>query len=410
MTLGYLHVGASEHGVHRYGALLAQAARVHTEANVVAADLELTGTAQDAGRIDAALDALAEADVLHVQYEPAVWGGAAAAQNVAHFSRHVQSPYVVTVHDARDGYGVAARLKRLWAARNAAQSSRKGPSSAEKNTSGGYAGTAPWTAGYASMRRAWQFWHLERSNAQATRQMMRGAAAALVCTAPEQQRLAPVSGTTPLDVIPHFVEARALPDATAARAALGLADAEPVATVLGFIHRQKGHDRVLRALPHLPDTAQLLFVGAPSDGEGRFASELRADAEALGVSGRVRITGYVDEPTLNQYLAATDVAVCPFREAAASGSLSTWIAAGRPLVVSDLPLFAPYQAAAPEAVRIVADVDNGAAWADAIRAQIAAASTETVSADALRNLQARLALPTIIQRHMRWYTRAASAL
>lgn len=403
MTLGYLHVGAAEHDVHRYGALLAQAARAHTDVGVVAADLELTGTAQDARCIEATLDALAGADVLHVQYEPAVWGEAAAAQNVAHFSRQVQSPYVVT-HDARDGYGVAARLKRLWAARNAAQSSRKAPSSAEQNTLGGYAGTASWAAGYASMRRAWQFWHLERSNAQATRQMMHGAAAALVCTAPEQQRLAPVSGTTPLAVIPHFVEARALPDTAAARAALGLEDAEPVVTVLGFIHRQKGHDRVLRALPHLPDTAQALFVGAPSGPDGRFADELRAQAQALGVARRVRVTGYVDEPTFNRYLAATDVAVCPFREAAASGSLSTWIAAGCPLVVSDLPLFAPYHAAAPEAIAPVKACDDGAAWAAAICDQYAVAP-----AAALRNLQERLSLPTIIQQHMRWYTRVASA-
>ncbi len=119
---------------------------------------------------------------------------------------------------------------------------------------------------------------------------------------------------------------------------------------------------------------------------------------------RVRITGYVDEDTLNQYLAATDVAVCPFREATASGSLSTWIAAGRPLVVSDLPLFAPYRAAAPEAFAVVDAGADGAAWAAAIRAQRAATSTR-----ALRNLQARLALPTIIQRHMRWYSRAAGA-
>lgn len=404
MILGYLHVGAPEHGVRRYGMLLAQTARAHLEADVQEAELTFSGTAQNTDRIEAALASLAGADVLHVQYEPAVWGGSAAVQNVAHFGRHVQQPYVVTVHDARGGYGVAARLRRLWAARNAAQSSRKGPSLAEKNTSGGYAGAAPWTAVYASMRRAWQFWQLERSNAQATRQVMHGAAAALVCTAPEQQRLAPVSGTTPLAVIPHFVEARTLPNATAARAALGLQDAEPVVTVLGFIHRQKGHDRVLQALPHLPNTAQVLFVGAPSDPEGRFASELRADAEALGVGQRVRITGYVDEPTLNRYLAATDVAVCPFREAAASGSLSTWIAAGRPLVVSDLPLFGPYQAAAPEAVTMVEAADDGAAWASAICAQHAEAPTA-----ALRNLQARLALPTTIQRHMRWYTRAASA-
>ena len=397
MTLGYLHLGAPEHGVHRYGAVLEQAARAHGDAEVVAAQAELAGTASDADRIEAALEALAGANVLHVQYEPVVWGGERAAQNVKKFCAQVHIPYVITLHDARNGYGPVARLKRLWAARNTS-------GSASKNTSGGYAGAAPWDAVRASMQRAWQFWHQERSNAQATQQMMHGAAAALVCTAPEQQGLVPMAGATPLAVIPHFIEERPLPDASKARAALEIDPAALTVTVLGFIHRQKGHDRVVRALPHLPDTAQALFVGAPSDPGGRFAGDLRAEAEALGVADRVRITGYVDEDTLNQYLAATDVAVCPFREAAASGSLSTWIAAGRPLVVSDLPLFAPYRAAAPEAFAVVDAGADGAAWAAAIRAQRAATSTR-----ALRNLQARLALPTIIQRHMRWYSRAAGA-
>lgn len=403
MTLGFLHVGAPEHGVHRYGAVLERAARMHLEAEVIAAQVELTGTARDVERVEAALNTLARADVLHVQYEPVVWGDRSAAQNVDYFCKQIPVPYVVTVHDARRGYGPVARLQRLWNARQAGRNTDASGRAGGQNRAGGYAGAAPWDAVYASMRRAWRFWHQERSNAQATRQVMHEAAAALVCTAPEQQRLAPLAGATPLTVIPHFVEQRSLPNAAEARAALGLEASAFTLTVLGFIHRQKGHDRVVRALPHLPETTRALFVGAPSDPNGRFADELRAEARALGVADRVRITGYVDEATLNQYLAATDVAVCPFREAAASGSLSTWIAAGRPLVVSDLPLFAPYRAAAPKAFAVVL-ADDPADWATALHRQRRSAG----AAQALRNLQARLALPTIIQRHMRWYTRAVS--
>jgi glycosyltransferase involved in cell wall biosynthesis len=404
MTLGYLHVGPPEHGVHRYGAVLEQAARQYTEADVEAVPVELAGEPGDRDRLNAALKVLAGVDVCHVQYEPAVWGGLQAAQNVAHFVRHADWPFVVTLHDARAGYGVGARLERLWEARTVAQSSENTPDSSAKDTLGGYVGTASWKSIAASVRRAAQFWKQERSNAQATRQMMRGAAAALVCTAPEQQRLAPLAKATPLAVIPHFVEDRALPNATEARTALGLDASTLTVTVLGFIHRQKGHDRVVRALSHLPDTTQALFVGTPSDPDGRYVDELRTEAQALGVDDRIRITGYVDEPTLNQYLAVTNVAVCPFREAAASGSLSTWIAAGRPLVVRDLPLFTPYHVAAPEAIVPVEASDDGSAWAASIRAQHAAMPVAP-----LRNLQERLSLPTIIQQHMRWYTRVASA-
>ena len=403
MTIGYLHVGASEHGVYRYGAMLAEAARTYTDAEVVTAHAVLADTADAAARLDAALARLSGADVCHVQYEPAVWGGQAAPSHVARFCAHVPAPFVVTMHDARRGYGPVARMRRLWAARRAAQSDAASPSTEPGAEAKGEAAAALWPTVSASMRRAWRFWQMERANAQATRKMLHGAAAALVCTAPEQQRLAELAGETPLEVISHFVETRTLPDAAAARAALDIPPTALTVTVLGFIHRQKGHDRVVEALPHLPRPAQALFVGRPSDPDGRFAADLRARARTLGVADRVRITGYVDENTLNQYLAATDVAVCPFRAAAASGSLSTWIGAGRPIVASDLPLFAPYRAVSPDAFALVSPDAVPSDWARAIRRQ-----HEAGGATALRNLQTRLALPTIIQRHMRWYTRAGA--
>lgn len=416
MTIGYLHVGPPEHGVHRYGRLLARAARQHLKATVVEATAALDGTARDADRLRRACATLSEADVCHIQYEPTIWGARRAAMNVKAFQVGCEVPYVTTVHDARRGYSAWDRLRQLWEARQQAVRSRTSSTGeANRGQEGGgsvwndfeqgpnlsdAARGAPGSAAeaWSALVRAWQFWQQERINAEATRGVVEGASAVLVCTEAEASRLASLAGTTSLVCVPHFIEPRTLPDREEARAAFGLSPETLVVSVLGFIHRQKGHDRVVRALPHLPEDTHVMFVGTPSDPDERYAAELQRQAAALGMADRVHITGYVDENTLNQYLAATDVAVCPFREAAASGSLSTWIAAERPLVVSDLKLFDAYQRHAPQAMRVVPD-DRETAWAQAIRDQSHAEGARKQ----LRNLQARLSLSTIIQQHATYY-------
>ena len=68
------------------------------------------------------------------------------------------------------------------------------------------------------------------------------------------------------------------------------------------------------------------------------------------MADRVRFMGYVPDDELETVLAATDVALCPFREMSASGALATWISAGRPIVTSDLPPIRELDALAPGAV------------------------------------------------------------
>jgi glycosyltransferase involved in cell wall biosynthesis len=96
----------------------------------------------------------------------------------------------------------------------------------------------------------------------------------------------------------------------------------------------------------------LWLVGeAPGDGAG-YVGRLLELAHELGVKERVLITGYVSEAELDLRLAAIDVGLCPYLDAAASGSLSTLLGARRPVVVSDIPLTRELRGCAPQAIVI----------------------------------------------------------
>ncbi|WP_022836724.1 glycosyltransferase [Salisaeta longa] len=400
MTVGYIHMGEASHGVCRYGRLLAAAVRAHQPGRVVEAACVLP---EDAGRhadaLDAALAAMAPADVVHVQYNPRVWGGAhAARRNVQYLAAHLHAPYVVTLHDVRDGYGPWGMLRRLWAQRASGRQRRQRVADASGTTASARTVVDAWRA---SAGKALDFLHREYDNARATRDIARSAAEVLVCTAEEARRAEALMPRP--TVIPHFVERIDVPEAKAAKAALGLEDYR-VCTVLGYIHRRKGHDRLIAALPHLPEDVMVVCAGAPGKNSPAFAKHLRAQAAALGCAGRLRITGYVPDDVLRQYLAATDVAACPFREASASGSLATWIATGRPIVTSRLPLFLAYNAHVEGALRI-ADASRPQALAQAIRRTLEAPAA---GAAARAQLQDELSLAATAAKHQACYRRVTA--
>jgi glycosyltransferase involved in cell wall biosynthesis len=258
----------------------------------------------------------------------------------------------------------------------------------------------------SAARKALRYLAREAANAWATRRVMQHAAQVLVCTREEARRLQAFDrrrDAARVDVIPHFVEPRPpLANRAAAKRRLKL-QGRRIVSVLGFIHRRKGHDFVVNALPHLPPDVTVLFIGRAGRKDDGFLEALRTQAEALGVTDRLRITGYVPDEALDDYLAATDVAVCPFREASASGSLSTWIAAGPPLVTSDVPLFAEYNALVPGTLQAV-DVSRADALAMAIRAALREAPAGEHRHGALRQ---RLSLASIAAQHERCYRRLA---
>jgi hypothetical protein len=402
MTIGFLHVGPEQHGVVRYGRMLAQAALDYLDADVieVAGDLK---TPQDvgAGRLDTAIQELAAADVVHMQYNERVWGNADAATHIRAVVRTCEAPIVATLHDVREGYGWRGIGRRTWAQRTADVPALLTP---EGNASS--ADDADRSAGlWAALQRAGRYVWKEWQNTRATKYLARHAAQILVCTREEERRLRGLGAAGTLTVIPHFVEDRSVDIApNDAKTAIDLAG-QRMCTVLGFIHRAKGHALVVEAMPHWPEDVQVVFAGRPAVGSEDFARQLEERAAQLGLADRLRITGYLEEAALDQYLAATDLALCPFEEVSASGSLSTWIAVERPILASEQPQIAEYNALAAGAIDTFAPYVPEA-LATAALAQLNGTADEGQAARA--RLREKLSLPRIIQEHAAVYRAAAA--
>jgi glycosyltransferase involved in cell wall biosynthesis len=115
----------------------------------------------------------------------------------------------------------------------------------------------------------------------------------------------------------------------AVRAELGIPADVPVVGTVGLLNDAKGHDALLEALPALPGDARLLLVG-----HGERESDLRAQAERLGVTPRVHFAGWRDDvPACH---AAMDVFVLSSRWEGLAYSLLEAMAAGLPCVSTDV--------------------------------------------------------------------------
>jgi glycosyltransferase involved in cell wall biosynthesis len=355
ITVGYLHVGRAESGVRRYGRILAAAAARRKDIDVIEAD----PGARDAGLSDLrrAGRRLNGADVVHIQWKSPDWGGRyRSLPRLEVFLAACRRPVVVTLHDVYPREG--------WRDR--------------------------WSDG----------------GAIALRRLSLGAAWIVVHSDEEALRLKGMVPQSKLDVVPHFVEDRpALPDSAAAKTALGL-DGCRVITLLGFMTRRKGHRLVLEALRELPPDVMAIFAGAPIEGREVRGDELRDYAAELGVADRARFTGYIPDEELEQVMAATDVAVCPFRDISASGSVSTWISTGRPIVSSDLPAFREYDAISRGSMHMFSPYT-----AEALAAQL----TATLNAGpgptdaAVERLRRKLATPRVVERYLDVYRVAAAS-
>lgn len=353
ITVGYLHLGRSGSGVRRYGQILAAAAAHRKDIDVIQAD----PGERDAGLADLrrAGRRLNAADVVHLQWKSPDWGGRyRSLPRLEVFLAACRRPVVVTLHDVYPREG--------------------------------------WQDRWADL------------GAIALRRLSLGAAWLVVHSEEEERRLGGMVPPSKLEVIPHFVEDRApLPDMAAAKAALGLGGCR-VMTLLGFMTRRKGHRLVMEALRELPADVMAIFVGAPIEGREVRADELRDYAAELGVADRVRFTGYIPEDELELVMAATDIALCPFRDMSASGSASTWISTARPIVASDLPAFNEYNAIAKGSMRTFSPYTP-----EALAARVSA----TLDAypgpidPAVDGLRRRLATPRVLARYLDVYRVAA---
>ena len=119
-----------------------------------------------------------------------------------------------------------------------------------------------------------------------------------------------------------------------ARARLGLEAEAPLALFVGLIRPYKGLDLLLAAfagvLRGLPE-ARLVVAGLPRPSFRPYARQI----EHLGLGERVRTDlRYLPQSVMDDYLAAADLVVLPYREASQSAVLGAALAADRPVVAS----------------------------------------------------------------------------
>jgi glycosyltransferase involved in cell wall biosynthesis len=112
---------------------------------------------------------------------------------------------------------------------------------------------------------------------------------------------------------------------------------------LGHLVPRQGVDALLRAVRILRDRGE--EVGADIVGSGPLESQLRAQAHELGLDAIVRFHGFVpDHREVERILAGGAVAAAPYRATdetftryADPGKLKAYLAAGLPIVLTDVP-------------------------------------------------------------------------
>ncbi|MFH1474983.1 MAG: glycosyltransferase family 4 protein [Chloroflexota bacterium] len=135
-----------------------------------------------------------------------------------------------------------------------------------------------------------------------------------------------------------FLRRRALhvPDALDTKGLAGLLR-EPVPgriVVFGRVAPSKGHDRMIEVVAVLPPEWHLVIAGR---GEGRHQADLEALASRRGVRDRVTFAGPYPEGGLGEILRTASVAAFPSRGEGFGLALVEALAAGLPVIASDLP-------------------------------------------------------------------------
>lgn len=123
--------------------------------------------------------------------------------------------------------------------------------------------------------------------------------------------------------------------------------------VLGFIYPGKGHEEIIAALEG--SGRELRFLGGVSPGHERWAR---------GLEQYATITGWLEPKQLADEMGRIEVPVCAHRHFSASGSLMTWLGAGRTVLASDATYTREIDAWLPGRITLVA---NGA-WREAVEA------------------------------------------
>ena len=113
-----------------------------------------------------------------------------------------------------------------------------------------------------------------------------------------------------------------------------------VVTYAGHLYPWKGVDTLLRAVALVADVRGVIVGGHPAEAD---LGRLQSLAQSLGIADRVRFTGLVSRAEVVRHLEEADVLVMPHTSTRVSEryasplKLFEYMAAGKPIVASDLP-------------------------------------------------------------------------
>ncbi|MFH1060034.1 MAG: glycosyltransferase family 4 protein [Pseudomonadota bacterium] len=159
------------------------------------------------------------------------------------------------------------------------------------------------------------------------------------------------------------------PGRDAVRRELGLSPTRPLAMYVGHLYDGRGVDEILHAAAELPDVDFALVGGHAADVE-----RWRARAAALGLMN-LRLMGFVPNTQVPRYLWAGDVLLMPYSTACPTAAwmsplkMFEYMAAGRPILASDLPAIRAILSHGQTAH--LAPPDSGPALAAGVRALLA---------------------------------------
>ena len=146
-------------------------------------------------------------------------------------------------------------------------------------------------------------------------------------------------------------------DRALARRDLGLSG--PTLLSVGHLIERKGHDRVIRALTHLPPSISLLIVGG-----GPEESALKNLAHSVGVEIRVRFLGVLPPSQLPVIYGAADVLVLASSREGWANVLLESMACGTAVVAGPIP--GNDEVVGASAAGLLASANTSDALADAI--------------------------------------------
>ena len=127
--------------------------------------------------------------------------------------------------------------------------------------------------------------------------------------------------------------------------------------IFGFVYPGKGHLEVLDALAGLDDAVELIAIGEASQGHDDLIVMLHDRAESAQV--RFRLTGHVPDSDVADMLRGVTVPIAPHRHVSASGSINSWLSAGRRPLAPANRYTEEIAGRNPEALQLYPDTEAG---------------------------------------------------